>query len=312
MIKVEINEISLLVKPNISILEASKLLGIIIPRFCYHEILSVSGNCRMCLVEVLNAKGPVASCAILVDDGIKIFTDTPLVKKARENVLELLLLNHPLDCPICDQGGECDLQDQAKVYGSDFSRFFFKKRSTEKKSLGLLVKAIMTRCIHCTRCVRYSSEIAGVEILGVLNRGVNTEIGNYLPESLNSEISGNIIDLCPVGALTAKPHMFKSRPWELKLIESIDTTDSLGSNILVNVKDNKIIRIIPKNNSFLNGSIITDKARFSFDSLNYNRISKILKKNILNKTFDEILSWNEILKEFDINKNKKTLILFFF
>jgi len=309
MIKIEINEIPLFVKPGISILEATRLLGIIVPRFCYHETLSVAGNCRMCLVEVLNAKGPVASCAILVDEGIKIFTNTPLVKKARENVLELLLVNHPLDCPICDQGGECDLQDQAKIYGSDFSRFFFKKRSTEKKNFGLLIKAIMTRCIHCTRCVRYSTEIAGVETLGVLNRGVNSEIGNYFKQVLNSEISGNVIDLCPVGALTAKSYMFKARPWELKLVESIDTSDTLGSNILINIKDNKIVRILPKNNFNINDSIITDKARFSFDGLNYNRIIKIIKKNQETNTFNTISDWNVVLNNLNSSLIKKTLIL---
>jgi NADH dehydrogenase (ubiquinone) Fe-S protein 1 len=214
MIKIEINNIEFWVDSNISVLEACKYVGITVPRFCYHETLSVAGNCRMCLVEIGNSPKPVASCAFPVSNNIKILVDTPLVKKARENVIETLLLNHPLDCPICDQAGECDLQDQTKTFGGDFTRYVYNKRGVEDKNCGVLIKTIMTRCIHCTRCVRFGSEIAGVDILGTLNRGGSTEIGNYVSTDFNSEISGNVIDLCPVGALTSKPYAFKARPWE--------------------------------------------------------------------------------------------------
>jgi NADH dehydrogenase (ubiquinone) Fe-S protein 1 len=283
MIKIEINGTEFLLKSNLSVLEACKYVGIHIPRFCYHETLSVAGNCRMCLVEVANSPKPVASCALPILNNMKIFVDTPLVKKARENVLETLLLNHPLDCPICDQGGECDLQDQTKLFGSDYSRFFFSKRGVEDKYCGPLIKTIMTRCIHCTRCVRFGIEVAGVEYLGTLNRGTHTEIGGYISQSFNSEISGNVIDLCPVGALTSKPYAFKARPWELRTTESIDLTDGTGSNVFVNFKETEILRIIPKINKNINGSIITDKARFSNDSTKNERIHHIFeKKKIIN------------------------------
>ena len=222
MIKIEINGTEFLLKSNLSVLEACKYVGIHVYRFCFHESLSVAGNCRVCLVEIANSPKPVASCAIPVLNNMKIFVDTPLVKKARENVIESLLLNHPLDCPICDQGGECDLQDQSKLVGSDYSRYFFKKRGVEDKYCGPLIKTIMTRCIHCTRCVRFGTEIAGVDYLGTLNRGTHTEISGYISNSFNSEISGNIIDLCPVGALTSKPYSFRARPWELRTTESVD------------------------------------------------------------------------------------------
>jgi len=275
MIKIKINNSEFLVKPGISVLEACKYVGITIPRFCYHETLSVAGNCRMCLVEIANTPKPVSSCTFPIMKDMQIYVDTPLVKKARENVVESLLLNHPLDCPICDQGGECDLQDQTKTWGSDYSRFFFNKRGVEDKDCGPLIKTIMTRCIHCTRCVRFGSEVAGVDYLGTLNRGTSTEIGSYVSKMFNSEISGNVIDLCPVGALTSKPYAFKARPWELKSNESIDTTDSTGSNIYVNFKETEIVRILPKNNSKINGSIISDKARFSYDSVKNQRLVKL-------------------------------------
>jgi NADH dehydrogenase (ubiquinone) Fe-S protein 1 len=275
MIKIKINNSEFLVKPGISVLEACKYVGITIPRFCYHETLSVAGNCRMCLVEIANTPKPVSSCTFPIMKDMQIYVDTPLVKKARENVVESLLLNHPLDCPICDQVGECDLQDQTKTWGSDYSRFFFNKRGVEDKDCGPLIKTIMTRCIHCTRCVRFGSEVAGVDYLGTLNRGTSTEIGSYVSKMFNSEISGNVIDLCPVGALTSKPYAFKARPWELKSNESIDTTDSTGSNIYVNFKETEIVRILPKNNSKINGSIISDKARFSYDSVKNQRLVKL-------------------------------------
>jgi NADH dehydrogenase (ubiquinone) Fe-S protein 1 len=267
MITIKINNSHFLVKKNISILEACKYVGITVPRFCYHETLSVAGNCRMCLVEVENNPKPISSCTRPVEKNMSIFVDTPLVKKARENVIETLLLNHPLDCPICDQGGECDLQDQTKVFGSDYSRFFFNKRGVEDKNCGPLIKTIMTRCIHCTRCVRFGSEVAGVDFLGTLNRGTSTEIGSYAPNIFASEISGNVIDLCPVGALTSKPYAFKARPWELKINETIDITDSTGSNIYVNFKETEILRVLPKNNSEINENLISDKTRFSYDSV---------------------------------------------
>lgn len=273
MISVNINNRSYFVQQDTSILEACKLIGIIIPRFCYHESLSIAGNCRMCLVEIENLPKPAASCLTLVAEDLSIFLNTPVVKKARENIIEFLLLNHPLDCPICDQGGECDLQDQVKIFGSSYSRFFFPKRVVEDKNIGPLIKTIMTRCIHCTRCVRFGSEIAGVEKLGTLGRGQNTEIGSYVKSFFSSEISGNVIDLCPVGALTSKPYAFQSRPWELKSIESIDLTDGLGSNIYVNFKGLDVFRILPKNSVNLNANIISDKTRFSYDSLKKQRIN---------------------------------------
>jgi len=299
MIKIEINGLEFLVKSNLSVLEACKYVGITIPRFCYHETLSVAGNCRMCLVEIGNSPKPVASCALPILNNMKIFVDTPLVKKARENVLETLLLNHPLDCPICDQGGECDLQDQTKIFGSDYSRFFFNKRGVEDKYCGPLIKTIMTRCIHCTRCVRFGAEIAGVEYLGTLNRGSSTEISGYLSSFFNSEISGNVIDLCPVGALTSKPYAFKARPWELRTNESIDLTDSTGSNIYVNYKESEILRILPKVNSDINDSIISDKARFSYDAVKNQRLLKLFTKKDTNSSKFEIQNWNFILSKLD-------------
>lgn len=278
MTTLNINNTEFFVKNNLSVLEACKFVGITIPRFCYHETLSVVGNCRMCLVEISNSPKPVASCALPVLNNMKIFIETPLVKKARENILEILLLNHPLDCPICDQAGECDLQDQTKIYGGDYSRFFFNKRVVEDKYCGPLIKTIMTRCIHCTRCVRFGTEISGVEFLGTLNRGGSTEIGGYLSGFFNSEISGNVIDLCPVGALTSRPYAFKARPWELRVAESIDVTDGVGSNIYINFKEIEIARIIPKINKYINESIISDKARFSYDSNQNSRLEQFFVK----------------------------------
>jgi NADH-quinone oxidoreductase subunit G len=214
MIFIKINNKIFFVKKNITLLEACKYVGITIPRFCYHESLSISGNCRMCLVEIepnANLK-PVSACTLTITEDMHILTDTPFVKKARENVLETLLLHHPLDCPICDQGGECDLQDQTKMYGLKNSRYFFNKRGVEDKFLGSFIKTIMTRCIHCTRCVRFSDEFVGKRILGTLNRGQHTEIGPYISTVFDSNISGNVIDLCPVGALTSKIYAFKARP----------------------------------------------------------------------------------------------------
>jgi len=291
MISIKINNIEFYVKRNISVLEACRYIGIFIPRFCYHEKLSIAGNCRMCLVD--NGIKLVSSCTAVVEDNPQIFTDTPMVKKARENVIESLLLNHPLDCPICDQGGECDLQDQTKLFGSDYSRFFMSKRGVEDKECGPLIKTIMTRCIHCTRCVRYGTEVAGVDYFGTLNRGGSTEIGNFIPKLFDSEISGNVIDLCPVGALTSKPYAFKARPWELRITESIDLSDSLGSNTYLNYKETEIIRVLPKSNININENWISDKARFSYDALKNQRLQHPLSKNQDDATE---LTWSNILK----------------
>jgi NADH dehydrogenase (ubiquinone) Fe-S protein 1 len=216
MITIYINNIKTKVNKNSTVLQACNTLKIEIPKFCFQENLQIAGNCRMCLVEIENSPKPVASCAMPVMPNMKIFTDTPLVQKARESVLEFLLINHPLDCPICDQASECDLQDQTMIFGSDRSRFFFKKRGVEDKYCGPFIKTIMTRCIHCTRCVRFANEICGIDNLGTTGRGNKTEINFYYPNVFNSEFSGNLIDLCPVGALTSKPFTFKARSWELK------------------------------------------------------------------------------------------------
>ncbi len=316
MIKIKINNSEFLVKKDISVLEACKYVGITIPRFCYHETLSVAGNCRMCLVEIADGRTPkpVSSCTYPVSmENMQVFTDTPLVKKARENVVETLLLNHPLDCPICDQGGECDLQDQTKTWGSDYSRFFFNKRGVEDKNCGPLIKTIMTRCIHCTRCVRFGTEIAGVDYMGTLNRGTSTEIGSYVSKMFNSEISGNVIDLCPVGALTSKPYAFKARPWELRSTESIDITDSTGSSIYVNFKETEIMRVLPKNNHEINESIITDKARFSYDAVKNQRLQKLFKKNGNDSFNFENTNWINVLDYLDEvlkgNSQKKVIFL---
>jgi len=316
MIPIKVNTAEFLVKKNISILEACKYVGITIPRFCYHETLSVAGNCRMCLVEVQVGgrpePKPISSCTRPVIKGMEIFIDTPLIKKARENVIETLLLNHPLDCPICDQGGECDLQDQTKNFGSDYSRFFFNKRGVEDKNCGPLIKTIMTRCIHCTRCVRFGSEIAGINFFGTLNRGSSTEIGSYFSNFFNSELSGNVIDLCPVGALTSKPYTFTTRPWELRVNETIDLTDSTGVNIYVNFKETEIMRILPKNNSEINETIISDKTRFSYDAIKNQRLNKLFQKEQHSNTFKSS-NWPQILKELDQllinNLNKKVTFL---
>ena len=278
MFLIQINGLEYLIKHKLSVLEACKSLGYTIPRFCYHESLSLSGNCRMCLVEVVGIEKPAASCVTEIENGMKIWLNTSFVKKARENVLESLLLNHPLDCPICDQGGECDLQDQTFKYSIDTSKSFFNKNSVNDKNCGPLIKTIMTRCIHCTRCVRFSTEIAGNEFYGTTLRGSHTEISSYIDKTFNSEISGNVIDLCPVGALTAKIQAFKARPWELKIFEAIDLTDSLGSNIYINYKDNDVVRILPRPAGFINETFISDKARFFFDGLKKNRASNLFKR----------------------------------
>jgi NADH-quinone oxidoreductase chain G len=314
MINVYINDIEVQVQTNTTILQACEKIDIYIPRFCYHDQLSIAGNCRMCLVEVEKSPKPVVSCAFPVMANMKIYTNSPLVKKARENVLEFLLLNHPLDCPICDQGGECDLQDQTLLYGSDKSRFYDYKRAVEDKNCGPLIKTIMTRCIHCTRCVRFIDEMTSFKNLGTVNRGNKVEIGTYFERIINTEFSGNIIDLCPVGALTSKPYAFNTRPWELKSQNNIDIMDAVGSNIRVDFKDLKILRILPRINKTINDEWISDKTRFFYDGLKYQRLTQPLIIN--NDKFNTIrkLSWfesfkilNEIFKYHITTPKKKTI-----
>ncbi|MGC6471743.1 MAG: NADH-quinone oxidoreductase subunit NuoG [Parvibaculales bacterium] len=271
-LKVSVDGIEVEVAPGTSIMQACEEAGAEIPRFCYHERLSVAGNCRMCLVNVKGAPKPVASCAMPVAPDMEIDTKSEAVQTARKGVMEFLLINHPLDCPICDQGGECDLQDQAYGYGHDDSRFADNKRAVEDKEMGPLVKTIMTRCIQCTRCVRFSTEVAGVPEIGAIGRGENMEITTYLEASLSSELSGNVIDLCPVGALTSKPYAFTARPWELKKTETIDVMDAVGSNIRVDTRGREVMRILPRNNDEINEEWLSDKSRFIWDGLNRQRL----------------------------------------
>ena len=280
LITLTINNTKVTVPQNTTILQTCNLLNITIPKFCYYENLQIAGNCRMCLVEVENSPKPVVSCSMPVMNNMRVFTNTPLVKKARETVLEFLLINHPLDCPICDQGGECDLQDQTLIYGSDRSRFFFTKRTVSDNNCSPFIKTIMTRCIHCTRCVRFAQEICNIDELGTVARGNHTKISFYLSKLFSSEYSANVIDLCPVGALTSKPYAFKTRPWELKEKVTYDLFSALGTSIVVQTVNNNIIRVLPRINNFLNIEWINNKTRFFFDSINYQRIkTPLLKKN---------------------------------
>jgi NADH-quinone oxidoreductase chain G len=282
MIPIYINTNFLLVPKNVSVLEACEIISIIIPRFCYHSQLNVAGNCRMCLVEIEKSPKPVASCAMPVTKNMKIFTRSPLVKKARESVLEFLLLNHPLDCPICDQGGECDLQEQALTFGSDKTRFFNFKRSVVDKKLGPIIKTVMTRCIHCTRCVRFMNDIAGTVIFGTVNRGKETELTVFSGKNIQHELSGNLVDVCPVGALTSKPFAFSSRPWELKSTNTIDFSDSSGSLVIIDCKEIDVLRIQPKQNDFINRIWLSNRGRFYFDSFKNNRLNKFFFKSVTN------------------------------
>ena len=274
MVEISINNKVYKVSEQYTILQACEEIGLQIPRFCYHERLSIAGNCRMCLVEVKNSVKPVASCAMNVSQGMEIWTNTLLVKKAREGVMEFLLANHPLDCPICDQGGECDLQDQAMLFGNDRGRFYESKRSVSNKDCGPFIKTVMTRCIHCTRCVRFSTELGGLQELGTTGRGNSTEIGNYVSKALKSEVSGNLIDLCPVGALTSKPYAFKARSWELKATETIDTLDSMGSNIVLHSSGKRVLRVLPTLHEGVNESWIDDRTRFNYDGFLVQRLTK--------------------------------------
>jgi NADH-quinone oxidoreductase subunit G len=279
--KISIDGIEVEVDGAMTIIQAAEVAGIDIPRFCYHERLTIAGNCRMCLVEVVGGPPkPAASCAMQVKDlrpgpngeAPLVKTNSPMVKKAREGVMEFLLINHPLDCPICDQGGECDLQDQAMAFGVDFSRYREPKRASEELNLGPLVATAMTRCISCTRCVRFTSEVAGITQMGQTGRGEDSEITSYLNETLNSNLQGNIIDLCPVGALTSKPYAFTARPWELTKTETIDVMDALGSNIRVDTKGREVMRILPRNHDGVNEEWISDKTRFVWDGLRRQRL----------------------------------------
>ena len=275
MPKMTIDGIEIEVPAGITVLQACELAGIEIPRFCYHERLSIAGNCRMCLVEVKpGPPKPQASCALPAADNQEVFTTTPMVKHAREGIMEFLLINHPLDCPICDQGGECDLQDQAMAYGVDSTRYHENKRAVEDKYIGPLVKTIMNRCIHCTRCIRFSAEIAGVPELGAIGRGEDMEITTYLEQAMSSELQGNVVDLCPVGALTSKPYAFSARPWELTKTESIDVMDAVGSAIRIDSRGREVMRILPRNNDDVNEEWISDKTRHVVDGLRTQRLDQ--------------------------------------
>jgi NADH-quinone oxidoreductase subunit G len=269
-----IDGIEIEVPAGITVLQACEMAGKEIPRFCYHERLSVAGNCRMCLVEQEKAPKPIASCAMPVAEGMVIKTDSPVVKKARQGVMEFLLINHPLDCPICDQGGECDLQDQAMAFGHHSSRYKEEKRAVADKELGPIVKTVMTRCIQCTRCIRFATEVAGVEVLGATGRGEHMEVGTYVEKTINSELSGNLIDLCPVGALTSKPYAFIARPWELRKTESIDVMDAVGSAIRIDARGREVLRILPRTNDDVNEEWLADKARYAIDGLKRQRLDR--------------------------------------
>ena len=293
MPKIIVNNKEVEFEEGMTVLQACELAGAEIPRFCYHERLSIAGNCRMCLVELEKSPKPIASCAMPAVDGMKIKTNTPFVDKARKGVMEFLLANHPLDCPVCDQGGECDLQDQSLFYGFDKSRFQENKREVKEKYMGPLIKTQMTRCIHCTRCIRFATEVAGIPELGAIGRGEDTEITTYLEKSMESELSANVIDLCPVGALTSKPYAFEARPWDLKKTETIDVMDAVGSNIRVDTYGWEVKRILPRVNENINEEWISDKTRYVCDGLLKQRIDTpyIRENGKLEKT-----SWSKALK----------------
>ena len=293
LINIKINSKEIQVDKNLTVMQACEIAGEEIPRFCYHDKLSIAGNCRMCLVEIEKAPKLVSSCTMPLMDGMSIITNSEKVKAGRKGVMEFLLINHPLDCPICDQGGECDLQDQAMYYGFDKSRYHENKRAVDNKNMGPLVNTIMTRCIHCTRCVRFATEVAGVPEIGMLGRGENAEITTYLEQSITSELSGNVIDLCPVGALTSKPYQFKARPWELKRTDSIDIFDAIGSNIRIDSRAQEILRVTPRANDLINEEWITDKVRFNYDGYYQQRIDQpYIRKN--GKL--EPVSWPDAIK----------------
>ena len=298
MLKLKVNEIDVEVEEGLTVLQACEKAGVEIPRFCYHEKLSIAGNCRMCLVEMEKSPKPVASCAMPAAEGMNIKTNTEFVEKARKGVMEFLLANHPLDCPVCDQGGECDLQDQSMFYGVDKSRYKENKREVSEKNMGPLIKTQMTRCIHCTRCVRFATEVAGVPEIGAIGRGEDMQITTYLEQSMQSELSANVVDLCPVGALTSKPYVFEARPWELKKTESIDVMDAIGSNIRVDTYGWEVKRILPRINEDINEEWISDKTRYACDGLLNQRLDTPYIK--YNGKFEKA-SWSEV---FNIIKSK--------
>ena len=283
MVKLFVDDKEIEVTDGSTVMQACEKTGAEIPRFCFHERLSIAGNCRMCLVEVEGSPKPVASCAMPAVEGMKVITKSDKVKTAREGVMEFLLINHPLDCPICDQGGECDLQDQALLYGRGKTRFADDKRAVDNKPFGPLIKTIMTRCIHCTRCVRFMDEIAGVHDLGAIGRGEDMEIISNSPKGLGGELSGNIIDLCPVGALTSAPYAFKARPWELTKTNSIDIFDGLGSAIEIGSKDGQVLRVLPRLNEDINEEWLADKSRFAIDGLSNQRLDSPYKRDLKGK-----------------------------
>ena len=293
MLKLKVNDIEVEVEEGLTVLQACEKAGVEIPRFCYHEKLSIAGNCRMCLVEMEKSPKPIASCAMPAAEGMVIKTNTPKIEKSRKGVMEFLLANHPLDCPVCDQGGECDLQDQSMFYGIDKSRFKENKRAVPDKNMGPLIKTQMTRCIHCTRCIRFATEIAGVPELGAIGRGEDMQITTYLEKSIQSELSGNVIDLCPVGALTSKPYVFEARPWELKKTETIDVMDAVGSNIRVDTYDWEVKRVLPIINEDINEEWISDKTRYACDGLLSQRLDTPYIK--YNNKFEKA-SWDEVFK----------------
>ena len=293
MLKLKVNDIDVEVEEGLTVLQACEKAGVEIPRFCYHEKLSIAGNCRMCLVEMEKSPKPIASCAMPAAEGMNIKTNTEFVEKARKGVMEFLLANHPLDCPVCDQGGECDLQDQSMYYGVDKSRFKENKRLVPEKNMGPLIKTQMTRCIHCTRCVRFATEVAGVPELGAIGRGEDMQITTYLEQSMQSELSANVVDLCPVGALTSKPYVFEARPWELKKTETIDVMDAVGSNIRVDTYDWEVKRVLPIINEDINEEWISDKTRYACDGLLHQRLDTPFIK--YNKKFEKA-SWSEVYK----------------
>ncbi len=301
MPKITINGKEIEFEKGMTVLQACELADVEIPRFCYHEKLSIAGNCRMCLVEMEKSPKPIASCAMPAAEGMNIKTNTPFVEKARKGVMEFLLANHPLDCPVCDQGGECDLQDQSLYYGVDKSRFVENKRQVKEKYMGPLIKTQMTRCIHCTRCVRFATEVAGIPEIGAIGRGENMEITTYLEKSMQSELSANVIDLCPVGALTSKPYAFEARPWELKKTETIDVMDAIGSNIRIDSYNWEVKRILPRLNNEINEEWISDKTRYSCDGLLKQRLDVpyVKRNNKLQK-----VSWDEAINEI-LNKIKQ-------
>jgi NADH-quinone oxidoreductase subunit G len=298
MFKLKVNDIDVEIEEGLTVLQACEKAGVEIPRFCYHEKLSIAGNCRMCLVEMEKSPKPIASCAMPAAEGMNIKTNTAFVEKARKGIMEFLLANHPLDCPVCDQGGECDLQDQSMFYGVDKSRFNENKRSVPEKYMGPLIKTQMTRCIHCTRCVRFATEIAGVPEIGAIGRGEDMQITTYLEQSVQSELSGNVIDLCPVGALTSKPYVFEARPWELKKTETIDVMDSVGSNIRVDTYGWEVKRVLPIINEDINEEWISDKTRYACDGLLNQRLDTPYIK--YNGKFEQA-GWDEV---FNIIKSK--------